>query len=341
MIRKWFIALCCLLPLTGFAQDKVLHIYNWSEYLNPDLITAFEEQYDCRVKQDYFDSNEALYAKLKAGAGGYDLIFPSSYMVSIMAEQGMLQELNHDLIPNLKHIDRSFLKLTEDRDMKYSVQYMVGSTGIGYIDGRVEMDEPSWAIFANEEYAGRMTLLNDMREVIGAALKYLGYSLNTTDEAQLDEAAEVAIAWKKNIAKYESEQYKNGLVSLEFLVSQGYSGDVMQGMEENEDIAYVIPKEGTSLYSDDMAIPVGAENAELAHAFINFLHEPENAASNTDFVWYLCPNTASYEFLSEEVKEDPAVFLDPEVVAKSEVIRDLGEENAKYVKVWDRIKAAQ
>ena len=179
----------------------------------------------------------------------------------------MLMPLDHDKIPNLRFIDPAYLKFTMDPVMDYGVPYMVGSTGIGYDGSRVEDFEPSWKMFNNEAYAGRMTLLNDMREAIGAALKLLGYSINSTDEAELAQARDVVIGWKRNIAKFESEQYKNGLVSAEFLLVQGYSGDILQAMDENEDVVYAIPREGTSLASDDMVIPVDAREPDLAHAF--------------------------------------------------------------------------
>ncbi|MGA0369644.1 MAG: ABC transporter substrate-binding protein [Kiritimatiellia bacterium] len=330
-----------LLLFSGCAEKRpTLHVYIWSDYIEPELISRFEEAHNCRVVMDFYDSNETMYAKLKAGADGYDIIVPSSYMVNIMAEQEMLLPMDHALIPNLKYIDPSYRKFSMDPGMKYSVPYMVGTTGIGYRKDRVEDFEPSWTLFGNPAYAGRMTLLNDMWEVIGAALLTLGYSLNSTDNAQLAEARDLVISWKKNIAKFESDQYKNGLVSAEFVISQGYSGDVMQVMEESEEIVYAVPKEGTSIFSDEMAILRNAPEPELAHAWINFMHEPEIAAANIDFVWYLAPNTGAYALVSDEIKNEPSVMLSEAILAKSEAIRDLGEDNAKYVKIWDEIKSA-
>ena len=339
----WLLSVSVLaVLLTGCGGGRpVLHIYNWADYIDEDLLRRFEAEQGCRVVMDTFDSNEAMYAKLKAGATGYDLIFPSSYMVNIMHEQGMLQPVQHDKIPNLKHLDRAYLKFTMDPELHHSVPYMISNTGLGYLASRVNVFEPTWAMLERSDLAGRITLLNDMRETIGAALKYLGHGINSTNEAEIAEAADVVIGWKKNIAKFDSEQYKNGLASAEFLVVHGYSGDILQAMEENEDVAYVVPEEGTSIASDDMVIPKDAKNAELAHAFINFIHEPEVAAQNMEFVWYLCPNTAAYELLNEEMREDPAMFLPADVVAKSEVILDLGEQNALYSRAWDRVKAAK
>ncbi len=318
-----------------------LHVYTWADYVKPELIRRFEREHRCRVVLDFFDSNEVMFAKLKAGATGYDVIFPSSYMVEVMWRQGMLQPIDHEKLPNLRYIDPTYLRLTMDPDMHHSVPYMLSNSGTGYRKSRVRAFEPTWAMFDSSLYAGRMTLLNDMRETIGAALKFLGYSLNTTNPEEIAQARDVVIRWKKNIAKFESEQYKNGLVSAEFVLVHGYNGDIMQVMAENEDIAFVIPREGTSIASDDMVIPRDAKNVDLAYAFINFLHDPQVAAENTSFVSFLCPNTGSYPLLSPSVRENPAIFPPTEVWEKCEVIRDLGPMNQLYVAAWDAIKAAE
>jgi len=231
--------------------------------------------------------------------------------------------------------------MTADREMRYSVPYMLTTTGIGYLKSRVAGFEPSWSVFDRAALKGRMTMLNDMRETIGAALKSLGYSLNTRSEAELAQARDVVIRWKRNLAKFENEQYKTGLGSGEFFVAHGYSGDVFQAQAENEDIGFAVPREGTSLSSDDLVIPKGAKEAALAHAFINFLHDPKVAAENSNFIAYLCPNKPSYPFLDRELRENPAVFLPPALRAKCEVIEDLGADNAKYTRTWDEIKAAR
>jgi spermidine/putrescine transport system substrate-binding protein len=334
------VTLLSLWLVSGCSEGKhVLHVYNWSDYMAPEVVRSFEERFACSVILDFYDSNEALYAKLKAGAGGYDVIFPSSYMVKVMSGQGMLRELDHSLLPNLAHLDPEYLRFAGDPAMKYSVPYMIGTTGIGFLRSRVPDFRPSWKMFGNPAYAGRMTLLNDMREVIGIGLLTLGHSMNSVDENELAEAERLLLDWKQNIAKFESEQYKNGLVSGEFLLVQGFSGDLMQVMEENEDIAYVIPEEGTSLYADEMAIPQAATEVELAHQFINYLHTPEIAAAHTQAVYFLCPNRSSYPLLPAEIRENPSIFIPPEILARCDVARDLGPDNVKYTRVWDRVKA--
>ncbi len=335
------LALGTVIVLVHCGQSHpVLHIYTWADYFKPALVARFEKDNRCRLVFDTFDSNETMYAKIKAGASGYDLLTPTSYMAGLMHSQGMLLELDHSQLPNLVHVDPAYLDLALDKTMDYSVPYMVVNTVIAYLASRVERFEPSWAIFDRSELKGRMTMLNDMRETIGAGLRFLGYSINTTDVGELEAAKEVAIRWKKNIAKYENEQYKTGVASGEFLVVHGYSGDILQVQRENPDVQLAVPREGTVISVDDLVIPRGATQARLAHAFIDFLHNPVIAAENTTFLMYLCPNKDAYLLLPEDLRKNPAVFLRPDIRAKSEIIADLGEANSLYVKAWDEIKAA-
>jgi spermidine/putrescine transport system substrate-binding protein len=337
------VALLSILAIwAGCRSSKpVLHLYTWADYIKPELVQRFEAENNCRVMIDTFDSNEAMYAKLKAGATGYDVITPSSYMVKIMTAQGMLRPIEHSLIPNLTHVDPEYLRIAMDKEMTYSVPYMLTITGIAYLKSKVSNFQPSWTQFDRTDLNGRMTMLNDMRETIGAALKLLGFSLNTTDERELNAARDVVIRWKKNLAKFENEQYKTGLASGEFLLVHGYSGDILQVQEENEDIAFAVPQEGTSLACDDLVIPSNSKQVELAHQFINFLHQPDVAAENTEFISYLCPNKTSYGLLNEELQRDPTLFPPEEIRAKCEVIDDLGADNVKYTRIWDQIKAAE
>jgi spermidine/putrescine transport system substrate-binding protein len=194
-------------------------------------------------------------------------------------------------------------------------------------------------MFERSDLKGRMTLLNDMREVIGAALKSLGHSLNTTDENELGEAGEVVLKWKANIAKFEGDQYNAGLESEEFFLCHGYAGDILQAKKENDKIEFLIPREGTAIGLDALVIPKDAPSPGLAHSFIDFLCEPANAAENMAYIYYLAPNTGAYALVSEELRSNPAVFITPEIRENCEVIRDLGPANAKYTKVWDQIKA--
>ncbi len=326
---------------TPGSEQTELFVYTWADYIKPELVQRFEKENNCRVTIDTFDSNEAMYSKLKAGATGYDIITPSSYMVTLLKNQNMIIDLEHSKIPNLSNVDPDYLKLSFDPAMEFSVPYMFSVTGIGYLKSRVKDFKPTWGVFGRKDLKGRMTMLNDMRETIGAALKFLGKSINSTDVKDLEAAKNVVIGWKKNLAKFENEQYKTGLASGEFYLVHGYGGDLMQVQSENPDIEFAIPREGTSVCFDDLVIPRMAKNVELAYRFINFLHDPRVAAENTEFIRYLCPNRASYEFISPETRNNQAIFLKPEIRAKCEIINDLGDENQKYTKIWDQIKAAQ
>ena len=323
------------------APRPVLHVYAWADYFKPAIIARFESEHGCRVVIDTFDSNEAMYAKLKAGAAGYDVLTPTSYMVSLMNGQGMLRKLDRTRLPNLVHVDPEYLRLALDPDMDHSAPYMVVNTVIAYLKSRVAGFEPSWSMFDRRDLRGRMTMLNDLRETIGAGLKSLGFSINSTDPGELDRAKEVVLRWKTNLAKFENEQYKTGLASGEFLLVQGYSGDILQVQRENPDVAFAAPREGTVISVDDLVILREAPEPGLAHAFINFLHDPAVAAENTAFLSYLCPNKDAYPLLSDELRNNPGVFLEPGVRARSEIIADLGEANALYTRIWDEIKSAR
>ncbi|HUF61077.1 MAG TPA: spermidine/putrescine ABC transporter substrate-binding protein [Verrucomicrobiales bacterium] len=340
--RTLFLAVLPLLAGCG-SKKPVLHVYNWDDYIKPGLVARFEQQHGCRVVIDTYESNESMLARLQSGATGYDIIVPTTYMVEIMHKADMLQELDHSKLPHLSEIDLEFTSGISafDTEMRWSVPYMAAATGIGYIKGRVSNPEASWSMFERPDLKGRTTLLNDMREVIGAALKHLGYSLNTTDVNQLGEAGNVVLKWRSQIAKFEGDQYNAGLASEEFLLCHGYAGDVLQAQEENDKVDFLIPKEGAAIGLDSLVIPKNAPQPALAHAFIDFLCQPSHAAENMEEIYYLAPNTGAYALVDEELRANPSIFLDPETRAKCEVIHDLGEDNAKYIQVWDHIKAGR
>ena len=341
--RRLVVGLAAIsLAFVGCGKAKpALSVYTWSDYIKPDLIRRFEREQGCRVVLDTFESNEAMYAKLRAGATGYDLLTPSSYMVSLMHAQGLVRKLDRALLPNLVHVDPDYLAMAIDKTMDHSVPYMITNTGIAYLEGRVKDVVPSWRMFGRVDLRGRMTMFNDMRETIGAGLKCLGYSINSTSETELAEAETLLLEWKKNLAKFDNEQYKIGLASGEFLLVHAWSGDIFQVRKENPDVRFFVPEEGTVISCDDLVIPADAREAALAHAFINFLLDPAVAAENTASIYYLCPNKDSYPLLPAEIRDNPGIFLAPAIRAKSEMIADIGTANALYIKVWDRLKASR
>lgn len=331
-----------LVAFTGCQNSSgpELHIMIWSDYVKPELIERFQDEHQCRVVMDTFDSNESMYAKLKLGRAGYDVIFPSNYFVNIMAQQEMLQPLDVTQIPNAQNLDPHYLKRVDPSLLNYGIPYMVSSAGIVYRTDKVAHLEPSWGIFGKPDYKGRMTMLNDVRETIGAALKFLGYSANTTNATEIDEAARLIINWKPNLAKFESEQYKAGIASAEYLIVNGYNGDALQVMKENPNVGFVYPQEGITFSMDFMVIPQNAPNRELAHAFINYLLEAEVAAENIEHSLFFSPNKAAYEKLPEELRNNKVLFLPDDVFENAELIDYLGEKGILYNKAWDKIKAS-
>ena len=317
-----------------------LRLYTWADYLAPDLAAKFEKDNNCTLQIDTFDSNEAMYAKLTAGATGYDLLTPSSYMVKTLVREKKLVALDHSQLPNIKHVDAEYLKRALDPAMAHSVPYMMASTCLGWLKSKVSNAEPSYAMLDRADLKGRITLLDDMREVLGAALRSHGHSLNSTDPAHLAQARDTAIRWKKNIAKFDNEQYKSGIASGEFHLVQGYAGDLLQVAEENGDIEVQIPREGSAFSCDDLCILTSSTNQKLAHAFINFVTDPANAVANMNFIAYRAPNSSAYQMLSEDFRGNQALFPEPEVFAKCEPIDDLGDALALWTKTWDEVKAA-
>ncbi len=340
-LNALILLICSVFILSCGSRKNELHIFNWADYMNPEVIEKFEEEHNCKVVMNYFDSNEALYAKVKAGASGYDVMFPSGYMAKIMYEQKLIRELDPGKIENLKNIDRGYLKKGLDPEMKYSIPYMLTYAGIAYNTKRVPDFKPSWSMFERKDLAGRMTLLNDLRETIGAALKYHGYSYNTTDEKELEKARDTVILWKRNIAKFDVDEAKRGLSSGEFILIHAYNGDALQLIEENSDLAFAIPSEGTSISGDDMVIPASAKNPELAYKFIDFMLEAEVSKANMEFVYYLSPNTEAQKLMDSDFMSNTAINPPKRVIERSDVLTDLGENNQKYSKIWDQIKSAK
>lgn len=329
--------LAALLPV-GLQAAETLHIYTWADYVNPDLVEKFEEENDCKVVIDTFDSNEAMYARLKAGAKGYDIIFPSSYIVPLMEKDGMLATLDHTKLPNLKNIDPEVLSKVYDKEMKLSVPYTMSYTVIAYSKSKLKDPEASWKLFKNPELKKRMTLLDDPRETLGIGLKMLGYSINTRDEKQLAEAAALVKKIKPNLAKFDNEGYKAGLDSGEFLLVHGYSGDLWQVAQENEDIGILLPKEGFTGACDEMVVPKTAPQPELAHKFINFLLDGKVSGENMEWLGYVCPNVEGMKNVSAEFLENPVISIPDELKSKIEIIEDMGDDLPKYTKAWDDLK---
>jgi spermidine/putrescine transport system substrate-binding protein len=322
---------------TSFGDSgNELHLYIWPDYIKPELIEQFEKEYNCKVVFDSFDSNESMYAKLKLGATGYDVIFPSGYTFEMMQHQNMLTPLDRKLLPNLSNIDPKYIPQGEEP--VYGIPFAITYTGVAYRKDKVEIADQSWGVFGRSDLKGRMTMLNDIREALGAGLKYLGYSINTTNKDEIDQAVEQLLKWKKNLAKFESEQNKHGVSSAEYLVVQGYNGDMLQVVRENANVAFFLPKEGSIISVDYAVIMQDAPNLKLAMQFLNFLMEAHVAAENIQFTQFSSPNKAAFDLLPKNLQENEALFPSQAILDKSDMIRYLGKDAELYNKAWDRVK---
>lgn len=324
--------------------DQII-IYHWSEYIDPEIYALFTDEFGIQITEDNFSSNEELLAKLQGGATGYSLIVPSDYTVEIMIEEGLLAQLDHANVPNLDNMSERFQNVPYDPGNRYCVPYQWGTTGIGYLAS--EVDEPtSWAVLfepdPNAPYYGRMTMLDDAREAFSAALIYLGYDINTTDEGQLQEAKELLIRAKGALSGYDSDTFEDLVASGENLMAHGWNGDFLVAQEENEDLDYTLPGEGAVTWVDNVCIPstVTPEQKLAAEMFIEFLLRPEIGAMLSEYNYYASPNAAAEELLDEDFLNDPAVYPPEEELANLHYIEPVGEVESLYQRLWDEVKAA-
>jgi spermidine/putrescine transport system substrate-binding protein len=310
-------------------------VYNWSYYTPPSVIEKFEKEYKVRVVLDEYASNEEMYTKLRSGGSGYDLVFPSQDYVSIMINQGMFEKIDKSLIPNLSNIDSTiFGKITYDPTMEYSVPYYWGAAGIIVNTGKVPDYEKSWAIFGRSDLRGRMTMLDDMREVMGDALVHLGYSVNSKSAREIEAARDlINNQWKPNLTKFDADAFGKGYANGEFWVVQGYAEVVYEEILDDEqlmrDTVFFIPPQGGPGYIDSMCILKGSKNKELAHKFIDFIHRPEIYAEFCDFFGF--PATANAP--ARRFIEGPTWYQQTDI-AGTELKDDLGAALELYNNAW-------
>jgi spermidine/putrescine transport system substrate-binding protein len=320
----------------GLGKQK-LYIYNWTYYTPDSVIEKFEDEYSVRVIYDEFASNEDMYAKLQASKAGssYDIVFPSKDYVPIMIRQNMLERIDKSKLQNLKNIDPEVLKIASyDPDMEYSVPYFYGAAGIIVNTARVPGFEKSWSIFGRSDLKGRMTMLDDMREVMGGALVYSGWSVNTVDPARITAARDlVNNSWKPNLVKFDAESFGKGYANGDFWVVHGFPEVVYEEIEGNtqliSDTFFFIPKEGGPSYIDNMCILKGARNIELAHKFIDFIHRPEIYAEFVDT--FGLPATVNIP--AREYKTGLA-WYSAEDLLNTELVDDLGPALDLYNDAW-------
>lgn len=333
-----FTAVMLSLPSLFQKDDGILYLYNWTYYTPDEVLRQFEKEYNCTVKVDTYDSNEVMYAKLKAGAQGYDIAFPSQDFTSLMINQGMVEQIDHDRFPNIKYINPECEKLmTFDPNMEYQVPYYFGMAGIAVNKQKVTDYEKSWNIFARKDLKGHMTMMDDMREVIGDALAYQGESVNTTDVAKLKKAADlINNEWKPNLVKFDAEGFGKSFAAGDFWVCQGYAevvfGEVPED-KQDEMIDFFIPPEGGPSYLDSMVILKGTKHYERAMDFINFIHRPDIYVQFLDSFKF-----PGYINLEAEALRTTKPMYKAEEMNNGELKLDIGEDLEKFNDQWETIR---
>lgn len=332
----------------GASESNELYVYNWGEYIDEDVVSMFEEETGIKVIYDLFETNEEMYPRVESGAINYDVICPSDYMIQKMIENDMLAEINFDNVPNIKEIDPKYLEKSKsfDPENKYSVPYCWGTVGILYNTSMINEPPASWSDLWKDEYSGEILMQDSVRDAFMVALKSLGYSMNSTDETQLQEAKDLLITQKPLVQAYVIDQVRDKMINAEAAIGVIYSGEMLYIQEEVANLGldytleYVIPKEGTNIWIDSWVIPKNAKNKENAEKWIDFLCRPEIAKMNFEYITYPTPNKGAFALLDKDLQNNKAVFPDTDKLENCEVFQYLGDEvDTIYNELWKEVKS--
>lgn len=331
-----------LVPCLAQAAGKVV-VYNWSEYIPEDTVAQFTEETGIEVVYATYESNETMYSKLQLQKNaGYDVVVPSTYYVAKMAKEKMIQPLNKDLLPNLKHLDPALLNKSYDPDNQYSMPYFWGSTGLGVNASEVDISTiHSWKQLWDPQYKGQLLLMDDVREVFHVALTLNGHSPNTTNPDEIKQAYELLKTLMPNVLVFNSDAPREPYMAGDVNFGMIWNGEVVMAQEEDDAIQYVYPDEGAVFWVDSFVIPAGAANVKEAHAFINYMMRPEVAKACVDYVGYATANKTAIAMLDDEVRNNPVIFPPEEVIEKGEFQTDVGEAIKLYNQYWQQLKVGQ
>lgn len=340
-VKAASIALTATVSFNVSASNEVLNIYNWAEYMPMGVIQAFEKEYGVTVNYSTFENNESMYTKLKLLDGkGYDLAFASTYFIQRMSNEGMLAKIDKSKIPHVKDIIPGLMGQPFDKNNDYSLPYVWGVTAISYNGNIVDGSKVTkWADLWKPEFAGHIMLLDDVRDVFGMALKVKGYSINTTNEAEIKEAYEMLKTLRPNVVVYNSDAPHVPFVTGEVGIGQQWNGNAYLAQAEMDNIQFVYPEEGSILWMDNFIIPKGAEKVDLAHKFIDFMYRPENQAAMVEELGYPAPSKRAKEKLSAEYTENNVIFPSDEDVEKGEFTNDVGDAVKIYNRYWQLLKS--
>ena len=329
------LSICVIIIGTSFVgcnknYSEEISFFNYGENIDEETIKEFEKQYGIKVNVETFDDMETMYQKVSNSGVKYDVILVSDALMPRMIKNNLVQELNKDNIPNISQMDEDYLNLDIDPGNKYSVPYMFGTVGLIYNKDVVKEDVDSWDILWDEKYKNRIFMFDTYRDTLGAALKKLGYSLNSENPKEIEEAKELLLEQRKlTNPVYVVDEVKDNMITGEKMLAAVWSGDAIYIMNENPDMKYVIPEEGSNKWVDALCIPKDAPNKAGAEAFNNFLCDPENAKENVDYIGYSTPNTAAYDLLDDETKNNPAAYPSDSILDKCVLFTNLNQETLK------------
>jgi spermidine/putrescine-binding protein len=336
------LAMCLMTGCSSKGSGEKVYVYNWGEYIDPEVFELFEEETGIEVVDDYYEQNEEMYPRIKSGAVQYDVICPSDYMIQKMIEEDLLAEINYDNVPNIKNIDPAYLKSAEEFDPgnKYSVPYCWGTLGILY--NKTKVDEPvdSWSILFDEKYSGDILMIDSVRDAFAIALSYLGYDINTTNETELDEAKALLQEQYPLVQAYVVDQVRDKMIGGEAAIGVIYSGEAIYTKRENSDLEYVVPKEGSNVWIDGWVIPKNCRNKENAEAFINFICDGDIALKNFEYITYSTPNSVARDMIEDEdIKNSQVAFPSQEILDRCSTFRYLGDDiESLYIDKWNEVK---
>ena len=321
-------------------------VYNWGEYIDPDVLKQFEKETGIKVVYEEFETNEIMYPKVAAGAASYDLICPSDYMISKMIDNDLLQPINFDHIPNYKNIDETYLEMSEgfDPDLQYTIPYCWGTVGILYNKSMIKEGDTvdSWEILWDETYKDDILMQDSVRDAFMVAEELLGYDINTVREDEVKACADKLIEQKPLVQAYVVDQVRDKMIGGEAALGVIYSGEAIYTQRENEDLEYVIPKEGSNVWIDCWVMPKDARNVENAEKFLDFLCRGDIALKNFDYITYSTPNKAAREMIEDEdIRNSTIAFPTADMLKNCSVYTYIGEDgDALYAKYWDKVKSS-
>ncbi len=336
------ILMMMLLSLGGCGdKQESLNVYNWGDYIDETVNAKFTEETGIKVNYKTFATNEDMYVDIEAGGSNYDVAFPSDYMIEKMINNDLVEKINMSNIPNYKNVDERFKKMAYDPSEEYSIPYMWGTVGIIYNTRMVTSPIESWDALWESQYEKQVLMMDSQRDSIMVALKKLGYGMNTRDETELEQAKEELIKQKSLVLAYVGDEGKDKMINQEAAMMVAWSGDAVYMMRENEDLRYVIPKEGSNYWIDGMVIPKGAQNKEAAEQYINFLCREDISAINAEYIGYSTPITGARNLLPSEEANSEVAYPTEEVTDQLEVFTDPSDIVKVYDRIWTEVKAAR